>query len=120
MLVLKGHVTSYYSSDLQKYTSFQVHGTEEVRDILTFEEGILALTKSALRCQMRRGIPIYTHESNNLVEMQCMVQISPTSILMGGHQPHLINFDFNTGQETQLVKILIVVYFLVLLKLPVN
>ena len=88
---------------MQKYTSFQVHNSEEVRDILTFDEGILALTKSSLRCQMRRGIPIYTHESSNLVEMQCMVQVSSSSILMGGHQCNLINFDYNTGQETQLV-----------------
>lgn len=96
-------MTSYYSPALQKYTSFQVHSTEEVRDIHPFEEGILALTPSSFRCQMRRGIPIYTYTSSNLIEMQCFTQISPTNVLMGGHQPSLINFDFSTGQEIQLV-----------------
>lgn len=101
--LFQGHVTSYFSPALQKYTSFQVHSNQEVRDIHTFDEGILALTQSSLRCQMRRGIPIYTHTSANLVEMQCLMQISTTNVLMGGHQPHLINFDFNTSQESQLV-----------------
>ncbi|XP_046679027.1 PAN2-PAN3 deadenylation complex catalytic subunit PAN2-like isoform X1 [Homalodisca vitripennis] len=98
-----GHVTSYYSAELQKHTSFQVHATEDIRCLHTFENGVLALMPSALRCQMRRGIPIFTHSSENMVQMQCLLQLSPQTLLLGGHTHKLIEFDLNTYQEVNLL-----------------
>ncbi|XP_023706705.1 PAN2-PAN3 deadenylation complex catalytic subunit PAN2 isoform X2 [Cryptotermes secundus] len=100
-----GHVTSYYGPGLQKYTSFQVHANQEVRHIHTFEGGILALTQTALRCQMRRGIPIFTYSSDNMEEMQCQLQTSRDVLLMGGHQDKLIEFNLNQCQETNLLHV---------------
>ncbi|XP_022189319.2 PAN2-PAN3 deadenylation complex catalytic subunit PAN2 [Nilaparvata lugens] len=102
-----GHVTSYYGADLQKHTSFQIHASEDVRCLHTFDDGILALTPSSLRCQMRRGIPIFTHTSANMEEMQCLLQLSqsPQSLLMAGHSHNLIEFNLSTCQEVNLVDV---------------
>lgn len=98
-----GHVTSYYTAEMQKHTSFQVHATDDIRCLHTFDGGVLALTPSALRCQMRRGIPIFTHSSENMVEMQCLLQLSPHTLLLGGHNSKLIEFDLNQCQEVNLL-----------------
>ncbi|XP_041979017.1 PAN2-PAN3 deadenylation complex catalytic subunit PAN2 [Aricia agestis] len=94
-----GHVTSYYGPAMQKYTSFQVHESEEVRDILTVENGIFALTKTSLRHQIRRGIPKHTHKSKSMSDMQCLYQVSSHKLLMGGHQDKLIDLDLNKMVE---------------------
>lgn len=88
---------------MQKYTSFQVHSTEMIRDIISVESGILALTPTSLRHQTRRGIPKFTHRSVNMSNMQSMVEVSPNRIVMGGHQDELIDFDLTTATETRRV-----------------
>ncbi|CAG4940821.1 unnamed protein product [Parnassius apollo] len=95
-----GHVTSYYGPGMQKYTSFQIHESEEVRDILSVEQGIYALTKTTLRHQIRRGIPKHTYRSESMIDMQCLFQVSPTKIMMGGHQSKLLELDINKMSET--------------------
>lgn len=98
-----GHVTSYYGGGMQKYTSFQVHANEEVREIVAIEPGILALTSTSLRHQIRRGIPKFTHRSTNMIDLLCMLQMGPNRFVLGGHQDQLIDFDLTTVSEKTLV-----------------
>lgn len=41
--------------------------------------------------------------STQMQEMQCMLQMSPTRLLMGGHQDKLIDFNLNLCKETMSV-----------------
>lgn len=99
-----GYCTSYYGSSMQqKYTSFRVHQNEIVHQIETNSEGIFALTSTSLRHQIRRGIPKHTHRSKNLTDALCMFPISPTRLLIGGHQTSLIDLDLTTMTEQSVV-----------------
>uniref|UniRef100_A0A0A9WV61 PAN2-PAN3 deadenylation complex catalytic subunit PAN2 n=1 Tax=Lygus hesperus TaxID=30085 RepID=A0A0A9WV61_LYGHE len=102
-----GHVTSYYGADMTKYTSFQVHMTDEIRCILPIDGGILILSPSSVRYQLRRGIPLYTHSSANMQEMQCMIGMknSLDSFLIGGHNPSLVEFNLTEGREIKTLNV---------------
>lgn len=97
-------MTSYYGAEMQKYTSFQVHPDEPVRQIAFLNDGILCLTDTSLRYQLRRGLPKKTHRSKNMISTHCMLSTSPDRLLIGGHQDQLIDFDLATFTETSTVR----------------
>lgn len=98
-----GFVTSYYGPTMQKYTSFRVSLNEMVHQIETTAQGIFALTSTSVRHQIRRGVPKFTHRSKNLNDALCMFQLSPSRLLIAGHQQHIIDLDLETLTEQQLV-----------------
>lgn len=97
-----GHVTSYCGPTLQKYTSFQVHTTDDVRQMTPLKDrGILSLTQSSLRLSIRRGLSEFVFQSPDMHDMQCMLVTSPTSLLIGGHHTKVIHLDLTTLKEKQ-------------------
>ncbi|EEC08698.1 ubiquitin specific protease, putative, partial [Ixodes scapularis] len=94
-----GHVTSYYTSELQKYTSFQVHATNEVRQLSTVDAGVLSLTSNTVRLNNRRGLIVFHHSSEEMEDMHCMTLSPSGSLLMGGNQPSLIELDLSRGDH---------------------
>jgi PAB-dependent poly(A)-specific ribonuclease subunit 2 len=101
-----GHVTSYYGTHLQKYTSFQVHPTDEVRNILTMDDNLIILTNRTLRSQQRSGIPVFTHSSENMYDMHSLMYNSRTGrLIMGGMQNKLIEFDLTSVKELKQIDV---------------
>ncbi|CAI9729366.1 PAN2-PAN3 deadenylation complex catalytic subunit Pan2-like isoform X1 [Octopus vulgaris] len=100
-----GHVTSYYGAGLEKYTSFQVHSTDEIRQILSMDTGCLYLTRNNLRCSMRTGLKQFDYIDEYMEDMQCILMTSPETVLMGGHQTKVIELDLNKLQKTREVDV---------------
>lgn len=100
-----GHVTGYYGLELQKYTSFQVHMSEDIRQMIPIERGILSLTRSTLNCSLRRGLSMFNYKAPSMQEMQCMIMTSPTSVLLGGHQTAVIELDIEGMREIRQVDV---------------
>ena len=58
-------MTSYYGMPMtvNKYTSFHVHQTDEIRQLLSWNRCIFSLTADALHCSSKFGLPLYHHQS---------------------------------------------------------
>ena len=52
-------------------------------------------------------MPHYVFKSENISQAQALLQMDKgdTRVVISGHTPSLIEFDFNTKQETRVVKI---------------
>lgn len=91
-----GHLTGLCngaSGDLQRYSSFQIHGEHDVRAVLSADYGVLSLTQDQLSLRNRRGTSLLTYKSQIMRDMQCMEQLASGLILLGGHHKDLMEFD---------------------------
>lgn len=88
---------------MSKYTSFQVHTNEPVHQIEFLDTGILCLTNTTLRYQLRRGIPKKTYRSKSMSNTHCMLRTSPETLIIGGHQEDLIELDLTKFTEKSTV-----------------
>lgn len=57
----QGRVTSFYGTELQRYTSFKAHlsANGPVRQILVNDKGVIALGAKDVHMALRRGPPLW-------------------------------------------------------------
>uniref|UniRef100_A0A0N5ANV8 Exonuclease domain-containing protein n=1 Tax=Syphacia muris TaxID=451379 RepID=A0A0N5ANV8_9BILA len=98
-----GRVVSYYGPQLDRYTAF-ISCPSVVQDILCTENAVLTLTQERLRSHRRQGLPLFTHESENMVDMTCMHRLpsAPHTVVMGGKQQKIVQFDLEMEKETRI------------------
>lgn len=94
-----GHVTSYYSEQLTKYTSFSIGYEDPVLSIVTGDFGVLCLLKDELKLRNRRGIPKLSYNSSTFKDMLCMTKMPSQLILLGGLSHNLIEFDLERQRQ---------------------
>lgn len=96
---VQGHVTSYFSDQLTKYTSFAIGSGDPLLQILTGEFGVLCLLKDELKLRNRRGIPKFSYSSSTFKDMLCMSKLPSQLILLGGLSQNLIEFDIERQRQ---------------------
>ncbi|XP_063808660.1 PAN2-PAN3 deadenylation complex catalytic subunit PAN2 isoform X2 [Pseudophryne corroboree] len=96
-----GHATSFFSPALERYSSFQVHANNDIRQIQSMENGVLFLTKNNLKYMTRGGLIIFDYMMDESVDNHSLLLTDSSTLLIGGMQNHVIQMDLNTVQETQ-------------------
>uniref|UniRef100_A0A3Q0S8Q1 PAN2-PAN3 deadenylation complex catalytic subunit PAN2 n=1 Tax=Amphilophus citrinellus TaxID=61819 RepID=A0A3Q0S8Q1_AMPCI len=97
----RGHVTSFFGPTMARYSSFQVHTTDDVRHIQSLETGVLFLSKSNLKCYTRGGLVMFDYPTEEGADMHSLLMTDNNTLLMGGLQNYVVEVDLNTVQETQ-------------------
>jgi len=93
-----GVVTSYYSDELRKYTSFRAH-QELVQQILPIDRGIISISANSIKMTHRRGIPKWSIDEK-IEGLQAIIQVplSPANFLAGGYKKKLYSINAERGQ----------------------
>ncbi|KAF4122704.1 LOW QUALITY PROTEIN: PAB-dependent poly(A)-specific ribonuclease subunit 2 [Geosmithia morbida] len=102
-----GRVTSFYGTELQRYTSFKAHTATDgpVRQLLVNDRGIISLGSKDLHMALRRGPPIWHLRTNDMVDLRCMSFTSKgtSEIILSGLQDRMLVVDLNKGEVTKQV-----------------
>uniref|UniRef100_A0A673XRI1 PAN2-PAN3 deadenylation complex catalytic subunit PAN2 n=1 Tax=Salmo trutta TaxID=8032 RepID=A0A673XRI1_SALTR len=97
----RGHGMSFFGPKMSRYSSFQAHSTDDIRQIQSMETGILFLSKSNLKCQTRGGLVMFDYLMEEGADMHSLLMTENNTMLMGGLQNYVLEFDLNTVQQTQ-------------------
>ncbi|XP_076874775.1 PAN2-PAN3 deadenylation complex catalytic subunit PAN2 isoform X2 [Brachyhypopomus gauderio] len=97
----RGHASSFFGPTMGRYSSFQVHPTDDVRHMQSLDTGVLFLTKSNLKCLTRGGLVMFDYPMEEGADMHCLLLTGNNNLLLGGLQNYVAEVDLNTVQETQ-------------------
>ncbi|KAI1897084.1 hypothetical protein AGOR_G00079470 [Albula goreensis] len=97
----RGHASSFFGSTMGRYSSFQVHATDDIRSIQSLETGVLFLSKSNLKCLTRGGLIMFDYPMEEGADMHSLLLTDNNTLLLGGLQNYVSEIDLNTVQETQ-------------------
>ncbi|XP_029814741.1 PAN2-PAN3 deadenylation complex catalytic subunit PAN2, partial [Manacus vitellinus] len=96
-----GHATSFFGPTLERYSSFQVNSSDDIRQIQSLENGVLFLTKTNLKYMSRGGLIIFDYLMDESEDMHSLLLTDSSTLLVAGLQNHVLEIDLNTVQETQ-------------------
>ncbi|KAL9037628.1 MAG: hypothetical protein Q9180_003610 [Flavoplaca navasiana] len=100
-----GRITSYYGSDLQKYTSVQAHPVQEgrVAQLLFHERGVISLASRSIHLVSRRGLTQWHISEPSMTDLKCMSFFGKNSseILVAGCQSVMYKIDVEKGVIVQ-------------------
>ncbi|XP_064155231.1 PAN2-PAN3 deadenylation complex catalytic subunit PAN2 isoform X2 [Anguilla rostrata] len=97
----RGHASSFFGSTMGRYSSFQVHATDDIRNIQSLETGVLFLSKNNLKCLTRGGLIMFDYPMEEGADQHSLLLTDNNTVLMGGLQNYVSEIDLNTVQETQ-------------------
>ncbi|XP_061759593.1 PAN2-PAN3 deadenylation complex catalytic subunit PAN2 isoform X2 [Nerophis ophidion] len=97
----RGHATSFFGPTMGRYSSFQVHATDDIRQIQNLETGVLFLSKCNLKCYTRGGLVMFDYPMDEGADMHSLLMTDNNTLIMGGLQNYVAEVDLNTVQETQ-------------------
>ncbi|QGI96676.1 hypothetical protein CEK26_009745 [Fusarium fujikuroi] len=102
-----GRVTSFYGTELQRYTSFKAHASSDgpIRQILVNEKGIVSLGAKDVHMAIRRGLPIWHIRHDDMKDLRCMSFTSKgtAEIIAAGMQDTMLVIDLIKGDVVKQV-----------------
>lgn len=94
-------MTSFYSSSLDKYTSFQAHHSD-IRQLLPTIGGVVSVTEEELRLTTRTGLPVLKmRDEKALSKMNCALYLDDSSLLVGCQTARIATVDLSQGRVTR-------------------
>jgi PAB-dependent poly(A)-specific ribonuclease subunit 2 len=97
-----GRVTSFYGTELQRYTSFKALQTNDgpVRQLLVNDKGVIALGSKDVHMSLRRGPTLWHIRHDDMQDLRCMSFTSKGSaeIIVAGLQDTMLVIDLIKGE----------------------